>query len=293
MSAAPIVTHAPSIWQRRSTWGWLTRSLVYLVLLAGSALLMVPLAWMISTSLKESVGVFAFPPEWIPQPVAWHNYTDVFTKAPFARFYLNTVIITGTSLVGQVASASLVAFGFARLRFPGRNVLFTILLATLMLPYAVYMVPSYVMFHALGWVDTFLPLIVPNFFGGGAFYIFLLRQFYLRQPRELDDAAKIDGCSFFGIYWRIILPLSLPAIGVVAIFSFLGHWNDFLTPLIYLTSDKNYTLALGITWFKGQYVTDWNLLMAGSVLIMAPCLLVFFLAQRYFIQGIVFTGVKG
>jgi len=284
---------APSLFERQSTWWVISRVGIYLVLLAGAAVLMVPLAWMLTTSLKEDVAVFAFPPEWIPNPVAWHNYPDVFVKAPFARFYLNTMIITGISLIGQVASASLVAFGFARLRFRGRNTLFVVVLATMMLPYAVYMVPSYVFFHALGWVDTFLPLIVPNFFGGGAFYIFLLRQFYMRHPLELDDAAKIDGCSFFGIYSRIILPLSAPALGVVAIFSFLGHWNDFLAPLIYLTSDTNFTLALGITWFKGQYVTDWNLLMAGSLLIMAPCIVVFFLAQRYFIQGIVFTGIKG
>ncbi len=288
-----IATRTPALWERRSTWWALSRIGIYLVLISGSVLLLIPLAWMLTTSLKESVGVFAFPPEWIPRPVAWHNYQDVFAKAPFARFYLNTIIITGASLIGQVASASLVAFGFARLRFPGRDPLFILLLATMMLPYAVYMVPSYVLFHTLGWVDTFLPLIVPNFFGGGAFYIFLLRQFYLTQPRELDDAAKIDGCSYLGIFWRIIVPLSAPAVGVVAIFSFLGHWNDFLAPLIYLTSDTNYTLSLGITWFKGQYVTDWNLLMAGSLLIMAPCLLVFFVAQRYFIQGIVFTGIKG
>lgn len=283
----------PSVWERQSTWWFISRAVIYLILITSSALLLIPLAWMLTTSLKESVAVFAFPPVWIPHPVAWHNYADVFAKAPFARFYLNTVIITVLSLIGQVASASLVAYGFARLRFPGRNALFLLLLSTMMLPYAVYMVPSYVLFHALGWVDTFLPLIVPNFFGGGAFYIFLLRQFYLTQPRELDDAAKIDGCSYFGIFWRIIVPLSAPAVGVVAIFSFLGNWNDFLAPLIYLTSDKNFTLSLGITWFQGQYTTDWNLLMAGALLIMAPCLLVFFLAQRYFIQGIVFTGVKG
>lgn len=288
-----MVRRTPSVWERQSTWQTLSRALIYLILTTGSVVLFIPLTWMLTTSLKESVAVFAFPPEWIPSPIAWHNYRDVFIKSPFARFYLNTVIITVVSLVGQVASASLVAFGFARMRFPGRDLLFVVLLATMMLPYAVYMVPSYVLFHALGWVDTYLPLIVPNFFGGGAFYIFLLRQFYLTQPRELDDAAKIDGCSYFGIFWRIIVPLSAPAIGVVAIFSFLGHWNDFLAPLIYLTSDKNFTLSLGITWFRGQYTTDWNLLMAGSLLIMAPCIVVFFAAQRYFIQGIVFTGIKG
>lgn len=288
-----IDARRPSVWERQSTWWALSRLAIYAVLVAASAFLLIPLAWMLATSLKEAAVVFAFPPEWIPHPVAWHNYADVFRDAPFARFYLNTIVVTATSLVGQVVSASLVAFGFARLRFPGRDVLFVILLATLMLPYAVYMVPTYVLFHALGWVDTFLPLIVPNFFGGGAFYIFLLRQFYLTLPRELDDAAKIDGCSYFGIFRRIVVPLSAPAVGVVAIFSFLGHWNDFLAPLIYLTSDSNFTLSLGITWFQGKYTTDWNLLMAGSLMIMAPCIAVFFLAQRYFIQGIVFTGIKG
>jgi len=265
---------------------------IYPLLLAGAVLMLLPLLWLLSSSFKERGSIFIFPPQWIPNPVRFQNYPDVFRAIPFAHFLLNTVFVTGMAMVGQIASASLVAFGFARLRFPGRDILFLVLLATIMIPYHVTLIPTFVLFQKLGWLDTYAPLIVPYWFGGGAFFIFLLRQFYMRLPLDLDDAARNDGAGPFAIYWRIILPQSKPALGVVAIFSFLGHWNDFFGPLIYLNSTEKYTLALGINLFRGLHQTDWNLLMAASVMISLPCILLFAMAQRYFIQGIVFSGVK-
>jgi ABC-type glycerol-3-phosphate transport system permease component len=196
-------------------------------------------------------------------------------------------------MTGQIISASLVAFGFARLRFPGRESLFLVLLSTIMIPYQVTLIPTFILFRQLGWLDTYAPLTIPYWLGGGAFYIFLLRQFYLRLPLDLDDAARIDGASTLGIYWHVILPQSKPALGVVAVFSFMSHWNDFFNPLIYLNTTEKYTLALGINLFRGYQVTQWNLLMAASVMVSLPCIILYAVAQRYFIQGIVFTGLKG
>ena len=212
---------------------------------------------------------------------------------PFGLYVRNTSLITAASIVGALASSSIVAFGFARLRFPGRDALFLILLATIMIPSQVTLIPTYVMFRIVGWLDSYYPLIVPAFFGGGAFNIFLLRQFFMKLPLELDDAARIDGCSTFGIFRRILLPQSRPALGVIAIFLFMGNWNDFLAPLIYLNSPDKYTLALGLNMFRGTQYTAWHLLMAASTMTAIPCMILYFLAQRYFIQGIVFTGIKG
>lgn len=254
--------------------------------------MLVPLLWLLSSSLKNTAMIFTYPPQWIPNPVRFENFTDVFRVIPFAQFTLNTVIVTTTALFGQLLSASLVAFGFARLRFPGRDVLFLVLLGTIMIPYHITLIPTFVLFRMLGWLDTWLPLIVPYWFGGGAFFIFLLRQFFMRLPLELDDAAYIDGATIFGVFWRIILPQAKPALGVVAVFSFLNHWNDFFGPLIYLNSVDKYTLAIGINLFRSLQTTEWNLLMAASVMISLPCILVYALAQRFFIQGVVFTGLK-
>lgn len=254
--------------------------------------MLIPLLWLLSSSLKSTAMIFVYPPQWIPNPIRWENFSEVFRVIPFAQFTLNTVIVTGTALFGQLLSASLVAFGFARLRFPGRDVLFLVLLGTIMIPYHITLIPTFVLFRILGWLDTWLPLIVPYWFGGGAFYIFLLRQFFMRLPLELDDAASIDGASIFGIFWRIILPQAKPALGVVAVFSFLNHWNDFFGPLIYLNSPEKYTLAIGINLFRSLQTTEWNLLMAASVMISLPCIVLYALAQRFFIQGVVFTGLK-
>jgi multiple sugar transport system permease protein len=265
---------------------------IYPVTIVGAGIMLIPLLWLLSSSLKSTAMIFIFPPQWIPDPVRVQNFGDVFRVIPFGQFTLNTTIVTGAALFGQLISASLVAFGFARLRFPGRDLLFLVLLGTIMIPYHITLIPTFVLFRVLGWLDTWLPLIVPYWFGGGAFYIFLLRQFFMRLPLELDDAAYIDGASIFGVFWRIILPQAKPALGVVAVFSFLNHWNDFFGPLIYLNSVEKYTLAIGINLFRSFQTTEWNLLMAASVMITLPCILLYALAQRFFIQGVVFTGLK-
>ncbi len=283
---------APTLFARRSTWDFIARAIIYVILVAGAVVLMFPLAWSVSTSLKPPNSVFDFPPRWIPDTFVWQNYVEVFRRAPFGLFFLNTTFIAVSATLGQVVSASLVAYGFARMRFPGRDALFVVLLATMMLPFPVYMIPQFVLFRMLGWLDSPLPLIVPAYFGGGAFYVFLLRQFYMTIPLEMDDASKIDGANSFQTYLRILVPLALPAHGIIAIFSFLGHWNDFLGPLLYLNTPEKFTLSLGLYWFRGQYVTEWSLLMAASVMMMLPCLVLFFTAQRYFVQGIVVSGLK-
>jgi ABC-type glycerol-3-phosphate transport system permease component len=292
--AATDTVHAPvrpaglTFRQRRL----LGHSLVHLILLAGVFLMFIPLAWTISTSLKKPGEVFLFPPTFIPSEIAWSNYAEAVTAIPFFRYLQNTVIITGLSILGKVISVTLVAFAFARLRWWGRDTLFLIMLATLMLPPHVTLIPQFILFKQLGWINTFLPLIVPQFFGG-PWLTFLVRQFLLTLPRELDDAARIDGCSSWGVFWRIILPQAKPALLIVVIFVFNNTWNEFLLPLIYLQSQDKFTLALGLRLFQGEASTSWHLLMAASLLTMLPVLVLFFAAQKYFMQGIVFTGVKG
>lgn len=270
-------------------------TVMQLVLLACSAVMVIPFVWLISTSLKIRGTEFTFPPVWIPRPAVWGNYYKAFFDSglPFPRFLLNTTIITVASMVGTLFSASLAGFGFARMRFPGRDKLFVLVLATLMLPEIVTQIPSYLLFRVFGWIDTFLPLIVPSFLGGGAFNIFLFRQFFMSIPYELDEAARIDGASTRQIYQSVILPLSKPVLSTVAIFTFLSSWNSFLGPLIYLNSLDNMTLAVGLRAFQGLRGTEWNLMMAAAALMMVPVLIVFFLAQRYFVEGIVTTGFGG
>ncbi len=265
---------------------------VYFLLIAGAVVFMIPFLWMLSSSLKELPQIFVFPPKWFPNPVRWDNYSRALERMNFLVALKNTVTITVLCLVGQVGSTSLVAYGFARIRFPGRDVLFTLLLSTMMLPGQVTMIPLFIIFRSLGWVDTFKPLIVPAFFGGGAFFIFLLRQFFLTIPKDLEDAARIDGCGRFRIFLQIVLPLAKPALITVSIFSFMSHWNDFMGPLIYLNSEQNRTLAIALQSFQGQYTADWNLLMAASVVVLIPVLIIFFTLQRYFVEGIVLSGLK-
>jgi ABC-type glycerol-3-phosphate transport system permease component len=256
------------------------------------AAFMVPIAWALSTSLKDYGDLFEFPPVWIPRPPMWRNYVDAMTYVPFGLYFRNTAIITGLDILGKLLSCSLVAFAFSRLRWWGRDVLFMVMIATLMLPPQVTLIPQFVIWRQLGWIDTFVPLILPNFFGG-PYMTFLLRQFFMSIPPDLDDAARIDGCSSFGIFWRIILPLSKPALMAVTVFVFNATWNEFLSPLIYLSSKQNMTIALGLRMFQSEHGPEWHLVMAASLVTMMPILLVFFLGQRFFIQGIVFTGVKG
>jgi multiple sugar transport system permease protein len=252
-----------------------------------------PFLWMVSTSLKETAQVWVFPPQWLPNPVRWENYTEALTILPFWRYALNTLMITVATTLGVVLTSSLCAYGFARLQFPGRDLIFMIVLTAIMIPYAVLLIPHYIMFRYLGWIDSYLPLWVPVWFGGGAFNIFLLRQFFRTIPAELSDAARIDGASELGIYWRIIMPLAGPALTTVAIFTVLNTWNDFLGPLVYISSQDKFTLALGLAQFRGLYATQWQYLMAASTVVVVPTLVLFFLAQRYFIQGVVLTGLKG
>jgi ABC-type glycerol-3-phosphate transport system permease component len=269
----------------------LNATLVHLALLSGVTLMFIPLLWTISTSFKAPAEVFLFPPQWIP--TVWHpeNYLEATTKIPFFRYAWNTTFITGMAIIGKVISITLVAFAFARLRWWGRDVMFIVMLATMMLPPHITLIPQFILFSKLGWINTYLPLIVPDFFGG-PWLTFLVRQYFMTLPRELDAAARIDGCSSWGVYWRIILPLAKPAILIIIIFVFNGVWNEFLTPLIYIHSPEKYTLALGLRFFQGEASNDWHLLMAASLLTMLPVIVLFFSAQKYFMQGIVFTGVK-
>ena len=270
----------------------LSRTLIYLTLTAGAFIILIPFAWTISTALKTPQQALRVPPEWIPSPVVWQNFLEAWNAKPFATFYANSLIVAGLSILGQVLSCSLVAYGFARLRFPGRDVLFLIVLSTLMIPFQILIIPRFILFKNLGWLDSLLPLIVPNFFGG-AFNIFLMRQYFMSIPLELDDAARIDGCGHWGIFWRIILPLSKPALGAVMVFEFLQSWDDFLGPLIYLSKEANYTVALGLAAFRNDYFIEWNLFMAAAAVAMAVPLVIFFIAQKYFIEGVQLTGTGG
>lgn len=279
--------------QSLKTRKWLGDGATYAILTVGACAILLPFAWMISTSLKEPSQVFIFPPRWIPKPVVWRNYIDALTALPFTRFFQNTLTILFLCLVGELLSCSLVAFSFARTRWRGRDVCFVLLLSTMMLPRQVTIIPLFVLFRQLNWIDTFLPLVIPAWFATNAFYVFLLRQFYMTIPLELDDAARIDGCTLWGIYWRIIVPLSKPVLIAISVFSFQTHWNEFFLPLIYLNSTSKFTIALGLQSFKGMYETEWTLLMAASFTCMIPLLVIFYVAQKHFVQGVVITGVKG
>lgn len=276
------------------------RALTYGLLALGAVLMLLPFVWMISTSLKTPDQVVAQPPTWIPNPFAWENYVSFWNSPPvpggFMRFTGNTLLITVICMVGEVFSATLVAYGFARYRFPGRDFWFMVLLATMMLPGAVTLVPTFIMFKELGWIDTYLPLTVGAFFGGGAFYIFLARQFFLTIPVELEEAARLDGCTDWQLFTKIFLPLSKPLLVTIAVFSFTAHWKDFMGPLIYLNSSENFTLTLGLNWFKqsimGQGATPYHLLMAATLVVITPMIALFFFAQKAFTEGIAMSGLK-
>ncbi len=264
----------------------------YFVLILGSLALMIPFLWMVSTSLKPGDQVFLFPPLWIPEPFRWANYAEAWSKAPFGRYTWNTTFITGLNIIGNILGSSLAAFAFARLRFPGKRLLFLIMLSTMMVPLWVTIVPTFIMFRILGWTNSFLPLIVPGFFAI-PFYTFLLRQYFMGISTELEDAARIDGASTLRIYAQIIMPLARPALATVAIFSFVQHWNDLIIPLIYLTDQRKYTIALGLAGFRNAYQIEMSHMMAAATLSLLPVLIVYFFAQRLFIQGIVLSGSKG
>jgi multiple sugar transport system permease protein len=268
------------------------RIVVYALLLAGSFVFMLPFLWMLSTSLKPSQEVFSYPPNLIPSRIVWQNYVDGWNILPFATFLKNSLIVTIANVIGNLISCSVVAFGFARLRARGSEFLFILVLATLMIPREVTIVPTFVLFSKAGLVNTLWPLILPAWFGY-PFFIFLLRQFFMSIPRDLDEAARIDGASIWQVFTLIVLPLSRPALATVAIFAFIGNWNNLLDPLIYLRSQDLYTLALGLNLFRGQNFTAYNQLMAVSILTLLPVLVVFFVAQKLFVQGVALTGMGG
>jgi len=265
----------------------------YLVLLAGGVFCLLPLFWLVRSSLMDIGQIFVMPPIWIPNPPRFENYTEALTILPFGRYFINTTTIVVLTILGVVITSSISAYSFSRMRWRGRDMVFAILLSSMMLPYAVTLIPTFVGWSRLGLTNTFAPLIIPAWFGGGAFNIFLLRQFFLGIPRELDEAAFLDGASHWQIFSKIMVPLTKPALIVVGLFTFLSSWNDFLGPLVYLNSSSKYTLALGLQQFKGMYSAEWGLMMAAATVVVAPAILVFFLGQRYFIEGIALTGIKG
>lgn len=270
------------------------RILVWVALLGGACLFIFPLFWTVMTALKSYQQAHAYPPVWVPDPPQWGNFKVAWQilPQPFHIFVLNTYTIAALATLGTVLSCSLVAYGFARFRFRGRTPLFLVLLSTMMLPGQVTMIPVFAMWSKLGLVDTFVPLVLPSWFGVNAFAVFLLRQFYMTLPHELDEAAMIDGCSYFGIWWRILMPLSRPALITIAILTFLGGWNNFLGPLIYLNSLDKYTVAIALNMFRDQFSVRLELLMAASLIHIVPVIILFFAAQRYFIKGIAMTGLK-
>ncbi|HHT72233.1 MAG TPA: carbohydrate ABC transporter permease [Firmicutes bacterium] len=273
------------------------RALTYVIVTALAVMFVIPLVWTVSSSLKSNPQMYIFPPVWIPNPIQWENYARVLQEIPFALFFKNTLWITILAGAGQVLTAAIVGYGFARFKFPGRRVLFMVLLGTMMIPREVLLVPQFILYNNLKWVDTFKPLVVPYYFGGGPFTIFLMRQFFMSVPTTLDEAAKIDGAGAFRTFWSIILPLSKPVLATASILSFQWHWNDFISPLIYLQSRENFTVSLGLRMFQsvagiGGVPKD-NLLMAASVMALLPILILFVFMQKHFVRGIVMTGIKG
>ncbi len=308
----PQTKPANNFWASKRRIENFRKTTALIVIAALSILMMIPLMWMIAISLKEATHVYEMPPwrvDW-----KWENYIDgwyiygrpiisggffenleqiFFEKESFWWYLWNTLIITSLATLGTLCSSAMVAFGFARLRFPGRDGLFVLVLSTMMVPGQVVMIPTFILFAKLGWTNTFLPLILPAWLGASAYNIFLLRQFFMSVPYDLDEAAKIDGCSTFGIFWRIMLPLSIPALITVGIFSVVWNWNDFMNPLIYLQDSSKFTLSLGLNQFNSLYGAKMHLLMAASTVVLMPLLVLFFIGQKYFIQGIATTGLKG
>ena len=267
------------------------RALLYLVVYGAAILTVAPFVWMVLTSFKPLGEIFRFPPTWWPETFTFENYTSAFGALPFGRFYVNSLFVAVAVTAGQLVTCSLAAYAFARMQFWGRDVLFYLFLGTMMVPAQVTMIPGFMILHWLGWIDTYAALIVPGL--ASAFGTFLLRQFFLTIPKELEEAAFLDGCTRFGVLWRIVLPLARPALAALAIFTFMAVFNDFIWALIVVDSQEMYTVQLGLSIFRDRYGTEWGYLMAGSVVATLPILLVFFFAQKYFIQGITLSGLKG
>jgi ABC-type glycerol-3-phosphate transport system permease component len=293
MSSVTLVRY----YERQSVRRRITLAFVYLALVAGAVVILAPFVWMLSTALKVPGTEFIYPPQLFTRPLRWNNFSEGWGALPFTRWFFNTSTITLLSVTGAMVSSSLVAYGFARLEFPGRTILFVILLSTMMLPFHVRLIPMFITFRYLGWIDTYLPLIVPFWFGH-AFSVFLLRQFFMTVPRDFDDAARIDGANPWIVFWRILMPLIQPALIAVGILGFRSHWNSFIDPLIYLNTTAKYTLQLGLSYIKSNYLVDSggdpheNWLMAGSIMVTIPTIVMFFVLQRHIVRGVVLSGLK-
>lgn len=270
-----------------------SKTLVYLVLTIGAALCFLPVFWLVRSSVMTLGDIFKFPPILWPGRIRWQNYVEAMQASPFLLYFRNTMIVVVPNVVGSLLTASMSAYGLARFRFPLRNFWFALVLGAIILPPAVVLIPQFLLWSRLHLVNTFFPLTVPVWFGGGAFNVFLLRQFFLTVPKDFDDAARIDGASYWRVYWQIMIPLIQPALLAVGLFQFLYCWNDFFNPLIYLSSKTTYTLAIGLRFFIDSYATFWNNLMAASLIAIVPPVIVFLIGQRYFIEGVTLTGLKG
>jgi multiple sugar transport system permease protein len=268
------------------------RILLYAVLVVGAAACLLPIFWLVRSSLMTLVEVFKFPPLFWASRSRWDNFAAAMSSSPFLLYFRNTLIVVIPTVLATLVTSSLSAYGFARFRFPGQGFWFAMVLGAIIIPPAVVLIPQFILWSRLHLVNTFYPLVVPFWFGGGAFNVFLLRQFFLTVPRDFDDAARIDGARYFRIFRQILLPFLQPALIAVGLFQFFFQWNDFFGPLIYLNSPSTYTLALGLQHFIGSYSTQWNILMAASVIVIIPPIIVFFVGQRYFVEGVTLTGIK-
>lgn len=290
-NSAPPSNQSCWTWGKRESQAFST-TLSYVLLIIGAVAMILPFIWMVSTSLKPERGVFSMPPQWIPDPLIFDNYVSVWEKTQLARGLFNSTVIALLTTTGEIFASTLAGFAFARLKFPGRNGFFGLMLLTMMIPGVVMMIPTFILFRILGWINTWLPLIVPVMFGT-AFAVFLSRQFFMTMPSELEDAAKVDGCSFFRIYWSIFMPNAKPIIATLFVLGFIARWNDFLGPLIYLRDVEKFTVPLMLARLNSAYEAQWTLLMAGSVIALAPIIILFIFLQRYFIESVTMTGIKG
>ena len=270
-----------------------SRGVVYLLLILGAVFCFLPVFWLVRSSVMTLGDIFKFPPILWPARISWRSYVDAMQSSPFLLYFRNTMIVVIPNIVGSLLTASMSAYGLGRFRFPLRNFWFALVLGAIILPPAVVLIPQFLLWSRLHMVNTFLPLIVPVWFGGGAFNVFLLRQFFLTIPKDFDDAARMDGASYWRIYWQIMVPFVQPALLAVGLFQFLFIWNDFFQPLIYLSSKETYTLAIGLRFFIDSYATFWNNLMAASLIVIVPPVIVFLVGQRYFVEGVTLTGIKG
>jgi multiple sugar transport system permease protein len=266
---------------------------LYLILILISIAMLFPFFWLVRSALMNQVEIFTMPVKWLPAKLLWSNFTEALTAAPFGLYFINTVILVVLNVIGAVISNSFIAFGFSRIQFKTRNFWFGFVLMTLMLPGAVMLIPQFIGWKAVGAYDTYVPLALPAFFGN-AFFIFLLRQFYASIPFEYDEAARVEGANYFQIWLKIIIPLSKPALVTIAVFTFMNVWNDFMGPLLYLSDDQKWTLALGLQGFQGQYTSQWNYLMAAATVMFAPLVILFFFAQKHIMSGAnISGGIKG